>query len=87
MSRTGLQNRVTAAVMMADIDITSGTRPHATDAQYQAIADRLIEKVIGPERLLAAVQSVDERRDWGTSDHPMTEAEWRAAPRDGEVSR
>lgn len=52
--RTDLQNRVTAAILMADIDITSGTRPQATDDQYRAIADRIIDKVVGPERLAAA---------------------------------
>lgn len=54
-SEPDLLARIQAVVMMADVDITAGDRPHATDAQYRAIAQRLLDKVVAPERLAAAV--------------------------------
>ena len=50
-----LLHRVQAAVMTADIDVTSWTRPIASDRQYRVIAERLIRTVVAPERLAAAV--------------------------------
>lgn len=50
-------DRIQVVLMMADIDITSGDRSHATDAQYRAIAQRLLDKVVAPERLAAAVMA------------------------------
>jgi hypothetical protein len=61
-----LLTRIQAVVMMADIDITSGDRPHATDAQYRAIAQRLLDKVVAPERLAAAVMATPPRKKAGT---------------------